>query len=63
MILATMIRRREASKCELAEAMDLPLAVVSQIGQQCIALRKRRSDCDQVGPSFYVPRKWLHDLH
>jgi hypothetical protein len=58
-MIATIIRRREMSRRELAEAMNLPLAVVSKVAQQCIALRKRRSDYVGTDLSFFVPQKWL----
>ena len=55
-MIATIIRRREMSRRELAEAMNLPLA---EVAQQCIALRKRRSDYVGTDLSFFVPQKWL----
>jgi len=57
-MLATMIRRKEVTKRELAEAIDLPLVIVSQIAQNCVSLRKRRSDCIQASPAFFVRGKW-----
>jgi hypothetical protein len=58
-ILATMVRGREVTRRAISEAMNLPLAVVSKVAQQCIALRKKRSDYVGTDLSFFVPQKWL----
>ena len=53
-MLATVVRRREASIRDVSLAADLSRPIVIRIAQECLHLRKRRSDCRKPKPRFYL---------